>query len=356
MEATLYNQAGDQIGTIQINEYIFGIEPNTAVMHQAMVRQLANARKGTHNTLNRGEVRGSTRKLYRQKGTGRARQGAIRAPHRRGGGIAHGPHPRSYEKHMPRKMRRLAVRSALSVRQAGGQIRFVEGLGFAKPRTKDMIAMLDAQGLEGKTLIVLDNKDEYVYRSASNLPYVKTLLANYLNVVDLLSHDNIILPIEAVRVIEGYLGNGASDIVVTKGAQPAAGQGSTTRESVPATEPPAGRAGTLSESAPATEEKPATAPTPEPPAGRGGTVGESGPAVEKKPAPPATEPPKGRAGTLSESAPAAEEQSAEPEPPTEPPAGRGGTVSESAPATEKKPRGGQSADSQRTSNPDEEEA
>jgi hypothetical protein len=257
---------------------------------------------------------------------------------------------------MPRKMRRLAVRSALSVRQAGGQIRFVEGLGFAQPRTKDMIAMLDAQGLEGKTLIVLDNKDEHVYRSASNLPYVKTLLANYLNVVDLLSHDNIILPVEAVRVIEGYLGNGDSDIVVTKGAQPAAGQGSTARESTPATEPPKGRTGTVSESAPATEDKPAAAPPTEPPAGRGGTVSESGPAVEKKPAPPATEPPKGRTGTVSESAPATEEQSAAPESPAEPPAGRGGTVSESGPAVEKKPGGEQSRDPGRTTESDEEEA
>jgi large subunit ribosomal protein L4 len=214
MEAKLYNQAGDQIGTIHLSDYVFGITPNQPVMHQAMVRQHANARLGTHNTLGRSEVRGSTRKLYRQKGTGRARQGSIRAPHRRGGGIAHGPHPRSYEKHMPRKMRRLAVRSALSARQADEQIRFVDGLEFARPRTKDMIALLEAQGLNGKTLIVLDAKDENISRSASNLPNVKTLLAHYLNVVDLLSFDNIIMPVSAVEVALSYLGNGDDTVSV----------------------------------------------------------------------------------------------------------------------------------------------
>lgn len=122
MEAKLFNQSGAEVGTIQLDDYIFGIEPNVPVMHQAMVRQQANARMGTHNTRGRGEVAGSTRKLYRQKGTGRARQGSIRAPHRKGGGIAHGPHPRSYRQAMPRKMRRLAVRSALSAKYAADEI------------------------------------------------------------------------------------------------------------------------------------------------------------------------------------------------------------------------------------------
>lgn len=205
MEVTLYSQSGESAGTIQISDYIFGIEPNTPVMHQAMVRQQANARLGTRNTLGRGEVRGSTRKLYRQKGTGRARQGSIRAPHRRGGGVAHGPHPRSYEKKMTRKMRRLAVRSALSVKQAADQIRFLEKLELDQPRTKDMIALLDTHEVSGKTLIVLDSKNENVQRSANNLPEVKTLLAHYLNVIDLLRFDTILMPVAAVRVIESYL-------------------------------------------------------------------------------------------------------------------------------------------------------
>lgn len=206
MEATLYNQVGESIGVIELNDYIFGITPHVSVMHQAMVRQQANARAGTHNTRGRGEVRGSTRKLYRQKGTGRARQGAIRASHRPGGGIAHGPHPRSYEKKMPRKMRRLAVRSALSAKQAAAEIRFVNTIAVDRPRTRDILELLDAHGLSGKTLIVLDRKDENIQLSASNLPYVKILLAHYLNVVDLLSYDNVILSQPAVRVLESYLG------------------------------------------------------------------------------------------------------------------------------------------------------
>src|SRR5690349_19156020 len=166
MEAPLYNQSGEEVGTLQLDEYIFGIEPNVPVMHQAMVRQLANARLGTHNTRGRGEVAGSTRKLYRQKGTGRARQGSIRAPHRKGGGVAHGPHPRSYRQAMPRKMRRLAVRSALSAKFAANEIRFVDGLSFERPRTKDMLNVLAGLNLSGSTLIVLDQKDEIVQRSA----------------------------------------------------------------------------------------------------------------------------------------------------------------------------------------------
>ncbi len=205
MEARLYNQSGEEVGVIQLSDYVFGIEPNVPVMHQAMERQRANARLGTHNTLGRGEVDGSTRKLYRQKGTGRARQGSIRAPHRKGGGIAHGPHPRKYTKAMPRKMRRLAVRSALSARYRDGAITFLDRLTFEKPRTKDMIAVLNALNLTGKTLIVLDQKDEYVRLSAHNLPKVKTLLAHYLNVIDLLTHDHIVMLQAAVDVAQGYL-------------------------------------------------------------------------------------------------------------------------------------------------------
>lgn len=231
MQVPVYNQAGDQVGTMDVSDYIFGIEPNMPVMHQAMVRQQANARLGLHNTRGRSEVSGSTRKLYRQKGTGRARQGSIRASHRPGGGIAHGPHPRSYEKRMPRKMRRLAVRSALSAKQAAAQIRFLDALDFERPRTKDVIALIEAHNLSGKTLIVLDARNENVQRSANNLPDVKTLLAHYLNVVDLLRFDNILLPSAAVRVIEGYLDQ--------NGTPPVA------QASAPAATTPAATSGTL---------------------------------------------------------------------------------------------------------------
>jgi large subunit ribosomal protein L4 len=203
MQAELYNQSGLQIGVIDVSDYMFGIEPNEVVMHQAIVRQFANARQGTHNTRGRGDVRGSTRKLFRQKGTGRARQGSNRAPHRRGGGVAHGPHPRSYEKKMPRKMRRLAVRSALSAKYS--HIRFLDNLLLSEPRTRDIIAFLDNLDLSGKTLVVLNARNEHVERSANNLPYVKTLFAHYLNVVDLLHFDNIVMTASALQVAEGYL-------------------------------------------------------------------------------------------------------------------------------------------------------
>ncbi|NJK78574.1 MAG: 50S ribosomal protein L4 [Chloroflexaceae bacterium] len=238
MEAKLYNQDGDQIGVIQVSDYIFGIDPNVAVMHQASVRQFANARAGTHSTRGRGEVAGSTRKLYRQKGTGRARQGSIRAPHRRGGGIAHGPHPRSYEKHMPRKMRRLAVRSALSVKLSG--IRFVDVLEFDVPRTRAMIEMLEDQDFAGKTLIVLDRKEGYenLYRSANNLPNVKILLAHYLNVNDLLNYDNVLMTVEAVRVAESYLGDGTlvTGVTMLDEAALAAAEAQTTNRTAPVDE------------------------------------------------------------------------------------------------------------------------
>lgn len=213
MQATLYNQTGEQIGSVELSDYIFGITPNVALMHQYVVMQHANARLGTHNTRGRGEVKGSTKKLYRQKGTGRARQGSVRAPHRKGGGVAHGPHPRSYRVRMLRKMRRLAVRSALSAKFAAAQIRFVDALEIERPRTKDVVLMLAAHACNGRTLIVLDQKNDQnliVQRSANNLPNVQTLWASYLNVRDLLMADHILMPAAALSAIEGYLGKDGS--------------------------------------------------------------------------------------------------------------------------------------------------
>ena len=207
MQATLYNQAGTEVGAVELNEYIFGIKPNVPVMHQMMVLQQANARQGTSNTRTRGQVRGSTRKIYRQKGTGRARQGQIRAPHHAGGGVVFGPHPRKYTQAMPKKMRRLAIRSALSAKQADGQIRFVDALAMATPRTKAIIEFLqNLQASDIKTLIVLSEKNENISRSANNLPHVKTLLASYLNVIDLLKYDLIVLPQSALAIIDNWLG------------------------------------------------------------------------------------------------------------------------------------------------------
>ena len=208
MEATLYSQAGAQIGTIDLDEYIFGIEPNVPVMHQMMVLQQANARQGTHNTRTRGQVKGSTRKLYRQKGTGRARQGSIRAPHHSGGGVVFGPHPRDYTQRMPKKMRRLAVRSALSAKQASGEIRFVESLALESIRTKAMIELLNGFNLtQQKVLIVLPEKNLNIARSANNLPNVKTLDAMYLNIRDLLTYDVVLFPQAAVERVNAWLGD-----------------------------------------------------------------------------------------------------------------------------------------------------
>jgi len=209
MEAKLWSQAGQEIGTLELQDYIFGIEPNLPVMHQAVVRQHANGRQGTSKTKSRGEVRGSTRKLYRQKGTGRARQGAIRAPHHSGGGVVFGPKPRDYSKRMPRKMRRLAVRSALSAKQAAGEIRFVDTIVLDAIRTKAVVELLNAFDLgKGKILIVLPEKNEILSRSANNLPNVKTLNAMYLNVIDLLKYDYVLMPQNALDKISAWLGNG----------------------------------------------------------------------------------------------------------------------------------------------------
>lgn len=207
MQATLYNQTGAELGTIELDDHIFGIVPNVPVMHQMLVLQNANARQGTHSAKTRGEVQGSTRKIYRQKGTGRARQGSIRAPHHSGGGVVFGPKPRDYSKRMPLKMRRLAVRSALSAKLADGSIRFVDALTMDAPRTKAMIEVLQAFNPDRrKTLIVLPERDENVMRSANNLPYVKTLNAMYLNVRDLLQYDHIVVPQAALDKINRWLG------------------------------------------------------------------------------------------------------------------------------------------------------
>ncbi len=206
MLVPVYNIEGEQVGEVELKDAIFGIEPNVPVMHQALVRQLANARQGTHSTKTRGEVRGGGRKPWRQKHTGRARQGSIRAPQWVGGGTVFGPKPRSYRKDMPRKMRRLALRSALSVKAAEGQIKVLDDLTLPEIRTKRMIQVLENLDLEGSVLILLPEADETVELSARNLPEVKTLRANYLNVRDLLGYDTVLLPLASLQVIEQILG------------------------------------------------------------------------------------------------------------------------------------------------------
>ncbi len=211
MQASVYNLSGDVVETIELNDYIFGIEPNKAVMHQALVRQHANARQGTASTKTRSEVRGGGKKPYRQKGTGNARQGSRRAPHYRGGAVIFGPRPRSYEKDMPRKMRRLAVRSALSVKVIEQTLTLVDNYSNLEPRTKAMVSVLSALKLsDAKVLLVIpDNAPEtkeLVYRAAGNLPNVKAVLVNYLNLHDMFKYDRLLLPVAALDWLNEKLG------------------------------------------------------------------------------------------------------------------------------------------------------
>lgn len=207
MKITVRNVKGDTTGEIDLRDDIFGIEPNEPVMHQALKRQLANARQGTADTKTRAEVAGGTHKAYRQKGTGHARQGDNRAPHWRKGGIVGGPTPRSHEQAMPKKMRRLALKSALSAKAKANQLIVLDELSFASPRTKDMTALLDVLNIETNALLLLAGTEDNVARSAGNLPEVKALNARYLNVLDLMTADMVIAPKSAIDVIEQTFGN-----------------------------------------------------------------------------------------------------------------------------------------------------
>ncbi len=206
MQVPLYNQAGEKIGTTELRDDIFGIAPNGPVMHQAFIRQLANARQGNADTKTRAEVAGGGAKPWKQKGTGRARQGSTRSPQWRHGGIVFGPTPRSYEQKMPQKMRRLALRSALSAKVAEGQLRVVDDLKLDAPKTSAMESILGNLEIQSSALILLPEANPMVQKSAQNIPDVKTLRATYLNVRDLLQFDIVVLPLNAVKVIEGYLG------------------------------------------------------------------------------------------------------------------------------------------------------
>jgi large subunit ribosomal protein L4 len=206
MELDVVNSSGSKVRSIEVDEQVFGLKPNRAVAHQAMLAQRANQRQGTHNTKTRGEVAGSTIKLFRQKGTGRARQGSIRAPHRRGGGIVFGPRTRSYKQDLPKRMRRLAIRSVLSAKAAGGDLRVIDALSFETPKTKELQSLLQTLGFERKTLVVTAQPEAMIKRSAGNMPRVKWIPAAYLNVLDLLSYRGVLMTEDAVRVAEGLWG------------------------------------------------------------------------------------------------------------------------------------------------------
>jgi large subunit ribosomal protein L4 len=206
MLVSLMNMAGEKVGEVELAEAIFEAPVNTPLMHQAVVRQLANARLGTAQVKGRSQVAGGGRKPWKQKGTGRARQGSIRAAQWRGGGIIFGPSMRSYEQAMPRKMRHAALRSALTVKAAEEKLVVVDALKVAAPKTRDMTLALQRLALDSSVLILMASADENVERSANNLPDVKLLRASYLNIRDLLTYDYVVIPQDALTVIEGILG------------------------------------------------------------------------------------------------------------------------------------------------------
>lgn len=205
-KVTVLNQAGTSVGDIELNEAIFGIVPNESVLFEALVQQRASLRQGNHKVKSRGEVAGGGRKPWRQKGTGRARQGSIRSPQWRGGGIVFGPTPRSYSYKLPKKVRRLALLSALSTKVREEDVIVLEGLTFNAPKTKEFIKVLADLSINRKALIVTANLDETVALSARNIPGISVVTATGINVLDLIGHDKLVMTKAAVQKIEEVLG------------------------------------------------------------------------------------------------------------------------------------------------------
>ena len=202
LDVKVLNMNGEEVGTLSLSEAVFGIEPNTVAMHAAVDNYLANRRHGTQSTKTRTEVRGGGRKPWRQKGTGHARQGSIRAPQWTHGGVALGPKPRKYHFTLNKKVRRLAMLSALSCKVAASEMIVLENLELNEIKTKAMVKTLANIGAEGKTLIVMPEVNENVIRSAHNIPGVRTALTNTINVYDILNHDNLVITKEAVAKLE----------------------------------------------------------------------------------------------------------------------------------------------------------
>lgn len=205
MEFPVRNVEGETVDRVQLEDRVFALPFNEAVVHQAMLRQLANARQGTADTKTRGEVSGSKRKVYRQKHTGRARRGSLRSPLLRGGGVAFGPHPRSYEQRMPRKMRRLAIRCLLSAKATSGELVIVDRLRLKESKTLEMAQILKALEVKGSALVVTLKPEAEVIKAARNLPRTKTSPAALVNVVDLLSHKFLVITVDGVRCVEDIL-------------------------------------------------------------------------------------------------------------------------------------------------------
>ncbi|MEK5641449.1 50S ribosomal protein L4 [Paenibacillus rhizosphaerae] len=201
LKISVYDMDGRVIGEMELEQSIFGIVPNESVLHEAVVNVLANKRSGTHSTLTRGEVRGGGRKPYKQNKIDRSRAGSIRMPHWRHGGIAFGPKPRDYGYHLNKKVKRLALKSALSAKVQNNELIVVDRIHLESYRTKTIVAMLNALGADRKALIVLPEKDHMIFKSANNIPGVQTTEADSLNVYDILNCDKFIITKDAVRVV-----------------------------------------------------------------------------------------------------------------------------------------------------------
>jgi large subunit ribosomal protein L4 len=198
----LYARTGEEIGTVELPEALFDAPVVDSVIHQAVLAQLAGRHLGTHDTKTRGEVRGGGRKPYRQKGTGRARQGSRTAPHYRGGGVVFGPHPRSYAQRLPRRMKRAALVGALTAKFGDGAIRVVDGFGVEAPRTRDLVGVLEAVKATGRILLVAPGADEALWLSARNLPRVLVIRADSLNVYDVVNADTLLIEQPAISKME----------------------------------------------------------------------------------------------------------------------------------------------------------
>src|SRR6188508_273165 len=208
---TLYSKSGAEVGTVDLPEQLFNVEVNPDLLHQAVTAQLAGRRTGTHDTKTRGEVRGGGAKPYRQKGTGRARQGSKRAPHYAGGGAVFGPHPRSYEQRLPRKMKRLALRGALTAKLSDDQVKVIDGFGMEAKKTRELAGVLKALEANGRVLLVAPGRDENLELSARNLPTVNVILADSLNVVDLIDADLVLIEQPALARMETVYGGAAKE-------------------------------------------------------------------------------------------------------------------------------------------------
>jgi large subunit ribosomal protein L4 len=205
-QTILYDRTGASIGSVELSEQLFGAPVNQAVLHQVVLAQLAGRHLGTHDTKTRGEVRGGGQKPYRQKGTGRARQGHRTAPHFRGGGAVFGPHPRSYAQRLPRKMKQLALRGALTAKLGDEAVRVIDAFGLEAIKTKDFAGILSAVNAGGRVLVVAPGSDERLHLSSRNLPTVSVIRADSLNVVDLLNADVIVIEQPALARMEEVYG------------------------------------------------------------------------------------------------------------------------------------------------------